>query len=326
MSTTTILAQTPSPTGIGVDPPVSASFSEVLSSMQWGCIVLGILMIVFALGFIAWQRSIDDDRPLGALMLAGGVAFAVVPTALRFLVGSDTSEPEPVTSSAEATSTPIPSLPSEPAPPATPVNWTPVIYLGIALAALVVLIVIALLVVWTRHRILDRRAAAAALAADFAAAKAVYSQVADAYAEYLADPYAIFTRPLLDDVTEPRTAAFIDAFAGAGALDTDTCPAAADRVRAFGDASRAALSAWNTADRHARAVGMGVLTDDDKRTVRRIHSALELALDDTAAAGERESAIEAVRRLSNGLITVPDRVYTTAKTAIETVTRKQLTS
>lgn len=56
-----------------------------------------------------------------------------------------------------------------------------------------------------------------------------------------------------------------------------------------------------------------------------MHS-VELALDDTAAAGERESAIEAVRRLSNGLITVPDRVYTTAKTAIETVTRKQLTS
>ena len=33
-----------------------------------------------------------------------------------------------------------------------------------------------------------------------------------------------------------------------------------------------------------------------------------------------------VQRLSDGLITVPDRVYATAKTAIENITRKQLTS
>lgn len=31
-----------------------------------------------------------------------------------------------------------------------------------------------------------------------------------------------------------------------------------------------------------------------------------------------------VQRLSAGLMTVPDRVYATAKTAIETSTRKQL--
>ena len=33
-----------------------------------------------------------------------------------------------------------------------------------------------------------------------------------------------------------------------------------------------------------------------------------------------------VQRLSDGLITIPDRVYARAKTAIETTTRKQLTS
>lgn len=33
-----------------------------------------------------------------------------------------------------------------------------------------------------------------------------------------------------------------------------------------------------------------------------------------------------VQRLSDGLMTVPDRVYAQAKTAIETTTRKQLTT
>ncbi|OZF06003.1 hypothetical protein CH300_12330 [Rhodococcus sp. 15-1154-1] len=51
----------------------------------------------------------------------------------------------------------------------------------------------------------------------------------------------------------------------------------------------------------------------------------ELALDDSAAAGERQ-AMTTVQRLSDGLITVPDRIYATSKTAIENVTRKQLTS
>lgn len=33
-----------------------------------------------------------------------------------------------------------------------------------------------------------------------------------------------------------------------------------------------------------------------------------------------------VQRLSDGLMTVPERVYAQAKTAIETTTRKQLTT
>nr|WP_141216412.1 MULTISPECIES: hypothetical protein [unclassified Rhodococcus (in: high G+C Gram-positive bacteria)] len=303
----------------------------VLKAILWGVAFLGIVSCI--VGGYLMTRPLDpagDEVELGNALAAviGGFILALMASVMA--VGLELFEPSSDEAAADTPPIDTPTTDIAPAPigsaPSGFIDWTPALWIGAAGTALATLAFTGYLIVRTRHRILDRRAAADTLAADFEAAKAIYAQVAGAYAEYLADPYSIFTRPLLDDLDQPRTAAFIDAFAGVGALDTDTCPATPERVKAFADASRTALSAWNTADRHARAIGLGVLTDDSKRTVRRIHSALELALDDTAAAGERESAIEAVQRLSNGLITVPDRIYATAKTAIETVTRKQLTS
>lgn len=329
MNTMTVLTQTP--TGVGVEPhfvPGFEDFQTFVSFVLWGGTLFGVLAMVIGGGYTAWKRSAGYDErggPNGAMMLFGGLAVAVSSVVVRFvLIGSGTTDP-----AADETTTPeptpVPEPPAEAASPASPFDWTPVIYLGVAVAALAVVALTAYVVVRTRHRILDRAAAAATLTADFAAARAVYDDVASRYAEYLADPYAIFIRPLLDDLGDPRTAAFIDAFAEAGALNTETCPDSKNRVQAFADAARTALAAWKDADGHARAIGLGVRTDADKRTVRRIRSALDLALDDSAAAGEREAAMATVQRLSDGLMTVPDRIYARAKTALETTTRKQLT-
>lgn len=333
MNTATVLAQSPTPSGVGAEPPYSAEFETVFSYIMWAGTVLGVLIVIVSGAMLAWQRSIgrSDKARTAATALLGGVGLAVLPAGVRFLIfdpGSDT----PASSLATETATPTPApstapvAVSTPAAPSEPMDWTPLIWILAVIGAVLVLALAVHLVVRTRHRILDRRAAAQTLAADFEDAKAVYGQVTNAYADYLADPYAIFTRPLLDDLDQPRTAAFIDAFAGAGALNTDTCPATAERVRAFADAAHAAQTAWKSADTYARAIGMGVQTDDDKRTVRRIRNALGLALDDTAAAGERASAMATVQRLTDGLMTVPDRIYDRAKTAIESATRKQLTS
>lgn len=333
MNPATVLAQSPTPSGIGAEPPYSTEFETVFSYITWAGTVLGVLMIIVSGAMLAWQRSTgcSDKAGTAATALLGGIGLAVLPSGVRFLIfdsGSETPASAVATETTTSTSAPTtaPVAVSTPAAPSAPMDWTPLIWIGAIIGALVILALAAYLLVRTRHRILDRRTAAAALAADFAAAKAVYAQVADAYADYLADPYAIFTRPLLDDLDQPRTAAFITAFADAGALDTDTCPATAERVQAFTDAARAAQTAWKAADTYARAIGMGVQSEDTKRTVRRIRNALGLALDDTAAAGERASAMATVQRLSDGLMTVPDRIYDRAKTAIETATRKQLTS
>ncbi|OZC62790.1 hypothetical protein CH267_00055 [Rhodococcus sp. 06-621-2] len=314
-------------------PDGASSLLDILRTIMWGCVLLGVGAILAG----GWQlsRAHATGRPEhagkgGPLIFGGliiGASASILPIVLFPAEDTDTDN-----ASASVDAPPAPGLAS-PAqvntpPPAEPFDfdWTPVIWIGGGLAAIAVLMLAGYLVVHTRHRILDRRTAQATLAADFATAKTVYAQVADAYADYLADPYAIFTRPLLDDLDQPRTAAFITAFTDAGALNTDTCPASTERVKAFADASRSALTAWTTADTYARAIGMGVQSDDGKRTVRRIRSALDLALDDSAAAGERATAMATVQRLSNGLMSVPDRIYARAETAIETATRKQLTS
>lgn len=310
-------------------PEGASNLLDILSWLLWGCVLFGIGGIVIGGRQLILARSLGEPgrAEKGLAVITGGVVVAFGAGLAGSILPADINESDDT----NAAPVDIPSADAAPpspvaTPPSEPFDWTPLIWLGAGMAAIAVLALTGYLVVHTRHRVLDRKAAAHTLAADFAAAEAIYAQVADAYAEYLADPYAIFTRPQLDDLDQPRTAAFITAFTDAGALNTDTCPTSTERVQAFAEASRSALAAWNTADRYARSIGIGVQSDDDKRTVRRIRSALELALDDTAAAGERESAIEAVQRLSNGLITVPDRVYATAKTAIETVTRKQLTS
>ncbi len=311
-------------------PEGASNVLDVLRIIMWGCTLLGIGAIVIG----GWQLSRahatgrTEHAGKGGPLTFGGLIIAASASILPIvLFPADDTDTDNDSASVDAPPTPDLASPSQVNTPSTePFDWTPVIWIGSGLAVIAVLMLAGYLVVHTRHRILDRRTAAETLATDFTAAKAVYAQVAGAYAEYLADPYAIFTRPLLDDVTEPRTAAFITAFTDAGALGTETCPASPERVKAFADASRAALTAWTTADTYARAIGMGEQSEETKRTVRRIRSALELALDNTAAAGERENAIATVQRLSNGPITVPERVYTTAKTAIETVTRKQLTS
>ncbi|MCZ4277442.1 hypothetical protein [Rhodococcoides yunnanense] len=310
-------------------PEGASTLIDVVRVVLWVVALLGIGAIgigVVQLGSDRFSRQ-QDGVGKGLATIVGGFATVFGAGLAGYILPAGSDDAHDTTAQPVDTP-PVDAAPPETiaAPPSEPFDWTPVIWIAAVVAALAVLALAGYLIVRTRHRILDRKAAARTLTADFAAAHAVYNDVADRYAEYLADPYAIFTRPLLDDLKDPRTAAFITAFTDAGALRTDTCPASSERVQTFADASRAALTAWTTADQHARAIGMGVQTEDGKRAVRRIRSALDLALDNSAAAGEREAAMATVARLSDGLMTVPDRIYARAKTAIETTTRKQLTS
>lgn len=272
----------------------------------------------------------DDEEAGRGIMAGGGGLMLILPAKYMLLfVGFD---PAGTDEAADSEAAPEPAAPAPvvdtpaPADDSHAAALTLLVDLVEAAAVIAALALVGVVAALVRSKIADRKKAQRTLESDFAAARAIYLQVADAYAAYLADPYSIFTRPLLDDVTEPRTAAFITAFTDANAHNTDTCPDTRSHVNAFANAARAALAAWNTADQYARALGMGVRTEDDKRTVRRLRNSLYLALDDSAPAGEREAAMATVERLADGFITVPDRVYARAKTAIETTTRKQLTS
>ncbi|CCQ18087.1 putative uncharacterized protein [Rhodococcus sp. AW25M09] len=299
----------------------------VLSFLMWGCTTLGVLAMIGGGAKFFWSRMYGDDDRTALQMCGGGLFLAVAATAVRAVL------PPVSTEEAAADLAPVdpPSIPAAPATPVVdaapdvPMDWTPVIWFGGIAAVVVSVALAAYLIIRTRSHVTDRRTAKKALEADYAAAHAVYGEVTDAYAAYLADPYAIFVRPLLDNLDEPRTAAFIDAFAEMNQVRPEQCPDTVERVQAFAVAAQKAHTAWRKADGYARAIGMGVTSTEDHRTVRRIRSALGIALDDSATGQERETALRTVQELAAGIVTIPDRIYDSAKIAIETTTRKQLT-
>ena len=259
-------------------------------------------------------------------LCVGGLFIAIAATAVRALLLPVSSE-----EAADLPAADPPVIPDAPAPPSmvdaapdAPTGWTPLVWIFVAVV--LALALATYLITRTRSHLADRRNATKALEADYAAAHAVYSEVADAYAAYLADPYSIFVRPLLDDLTEPRTAAFIDAFAAMNDVRPEHVPDTHERVQAFATAAQNARTAWRSADLYARSVGLRVTTVDGQRTVRRIRSALGIALDTSATGQERETALRTVEELAAGIVTIPERIYDNAKKAIETTTRKQLTS
>ncbi|MDJ0363121.1 hypothetical protein [Rhodococcus sp. H29-C3] len=270
---------------------------------------------------LVWARGTGQEgkESAGTGLMFSGFVVAVCGVVIGQVIkrsdgdsGPEAVNPAPVDALAVA-STPAPA-PIIEAPAAGPTDWTALIWVLGSVAAIAVLALAWCLIMRTRSHIADRKVAARGRADDFAAALDIYSDVVAAYAGYLTDPCSIFVRPLLDNVDDPFTGAFITAFAEAGDLRTERCPDDAARITAFAGAASAARSAWKKADEHARAIGMGMRTSADKRTIGRIESALTLALDDAATPAERDAALTAVHRLSEGMLTIPDRVAGSVRT------------
>jgi hypothetical protein len=299
--------------------PTSTDLAVFLSYVLWGCTAVGIAGMIYGAATLYRSRMSGNEARTAPQICAGGLFIAIAAAAVRaLLLPVSTGEATDLPAAA-----PAPSAMVDTAPDA-PTDWTPLVWIFVAVV--LALTLATYLIARTRSHLVDRRNAQKALEADYAAAHAVYSEVADAYAAYLADPYSIFVRPLLDDLTEPRTAAFIDAFAAMNDVRPEHVPDTHERVQAFATAAQKARTAWRSADGYARTMGLRVTSVEDQRTVRRIRSALGIALDTSATGQERETALRTVEELAAGIVTIPERIYASAKIAIETTTRKQLTS
>lgn len=309
--------------------PTTTDLAVFLSYVLWGCVAVGIAVMIYGAAMLYRSRMSGSEARTAPQLSAAGLFIAITATALRALLLPVSTE-----EAADLPAADPPVIPDAPTPPSmvdtapdAPTDWTPLVWICVAVIAVVLALALATyLITRTRSHLVDRRNVKRALEADYAAAHAVYSEVADAYAAYLADQYSIFVRPLLDDLTEPRTAAFIDAFAAMNDVRPEHGPDTFERAQAFATAAQKARTAWRSADGYARTIGLRVNSVDGQRTVRRIRSALGIALDTSATGQERETALRTVEELAAGIVTIPDRIYDNAKKAIETTTRKQLTS
>lgn len=170
--------------------------------------------------------------------------------------------------------------------------------------------------------------------------------VDEAWTDLMCDPHAALLHSQLLDVTLPRTAAFITAYADAkdalavhgladapdlhvtatsgSARATPAAPANAVDVDRLTSLLAAAVTAWDEAYAHAKHVGYRWLPEDEQVWARRADKALTLALDKAADDGERANAAREAKRLLGDILTV--RIPTEAHRQIEHIARAALTS
>ncbi|MBM4532648.1 hypothetical protein GS563_28425 [Rhodococcus hoagii] len=209
------------------------NLSNILSTVAWAGMALGFLIMVVSAGRLAF--AYDSYARSSALRgIIGGVG-AIIGFGLAALLGaagsaSDTpAEPESEPSPAPQPD-PIPTPAPEPTPtdvgdstPAASFDINPMILLA-AIGAIGFLIVTWFAVSNLRARRAERREEREARERDWATGQAVYKGVLDDYSAYLLDPFAWLQRPILEDVDEPQTAAFLEALAHTQALDLDIVP------------------------------------------------------------------------------------------------------
>ncbi|MGH3771747.1 MAG: hypothetical protein ACRDRW_10180 [Pseudonocardiaceae bacterium] len=113
---------------------------------------------------------------------------------------------------------------------------------------------------------------------DWPATRARFAQLRGEYGQFECDPLAVLRLPALTDVTVLSTGRFVDAFAEAQALDTDTPPPAAHQAQ-FATAVDQAWRAWRAAREAAERIRLAGIPAHERATVARAIKLLTMARD-----------------------------------------------
>ncbi|MGH3719141.1 MAG: hypothetical protein ACRDRI_09940 [Pseudonocardiaceae bacterium] len=160
---------------------------------------------------------------------------------------------------------------------------------------------------------------------DWPATRARFAQLRGEYGEFECDPLAVLRLPALTDVTVASTGRFVDAFAEAQALDTDTAPPAAHQAR-FATAVDQAWRAWQAAREAAERIRLAGIPAHERATVQRAIKLLTMARDSDHDAERTTAYAKARTELAklerNGTLRLPRA----AAAALDTAARSRLPS
>lgn len=141
------------------------------------------------------------------------------------------------------------------------------------------------------------------------------------FAAYECDPLAVLRLPALADVSVPSTARFIDAFAEAQALQTDTAPPA-QHAAEFGAAVDRAARAWDAAREAARRIRDSNLAPAERAVVERVIKMLTVARTSESEPERRVAYAKARSELAKLGSTL--RLPVPAQAALDTAARSAL--
>ncbi|MGH3805630.1 MAG: hypothetical protein ACRDRU_03105 [Pseudonocardiaceae bacterium] len=144
--------------------------------------------------------------------------------------------------------------------------------------------------------------------ADWSATRARFAQLTSEYGQFECDPLAVLRLPALTDVTVASTSRFVDTFAEAQALDTDTKPPAAHQAR-FATAVDQAWRAWRAARDAAERIRLAGIPEPERATVQRAIKLLTVAQnsshDAERIAAYAKARTELAKLENNGTLRLP---------------------
>ncbi|MGH3824827.1 MAG: hypothetical protein ACRDRA_18635 [Pseudonocardiaceae bacterium] len=158
---------------------------------------------------------------------------------------------------------------------------------------------------------------------DWHATRARFAQLRSEYGRFECDPLAVLRLPALTDVKVPSTGRFVDAFAEAQALDTDTEPPAEYRAR-YANAVDQAWRAWHAARDAAERIRLSGIPAEEHATVQRAIKLLTMARDSDhdaeRIAAYAKARAELAKLARSGALQLPPA----AAAALDVAARSQL--
>lgn len=131
----------------------------------------------------------------------------------------------------------------------------------------------------------------------------------------------VLSLPAINDLDEPKTAAFIEALARAQDASFDSRPESAEAVERYATATRRAQSAWGAALRNADLLSLSKFSHAERTTIRRVRALMAQARVGSTVAERKTYYDRAVSLLAN-IIELPEP----AVAELEHVTRGELMS
>ncbi|AFR51557.1 hypothetical protein [Gordonia sp. KTR9] len=270
-------------------------FMQLASNLGWGASIVGVVILLGAGLRAAIAKKSGEVTDTVAPLAIGGVILSSVGLVLT-LVGPDPDQDRQPTST-DAPPAPTPPAPVEQAPsaPEASTDYTTLWIIGGAVAASLIVVAVAVL---AYHKVSQARSRRDILVkstrAQWAKAADILGSIDADYAAYHADlADRLFTRPLLDDTNDPRTAAFLDAYTAAHAAAYDSRPLDKDLAERAVATALAARDAWSSASRHARETGLNI-RPAKREKLTRARKLLDQALDPTITDGYRDTLLDRI--------------------------------
>ncbi|MCU1634367.1 MAG: hypothetical protein JWM61_3019 [Micrococcaceae bacterium] len=139
----------------------------------------------------------------------------------------------------------------------------------------------------------------------------MHDEVDRKWLSYELDAAKLIDYPMMTDVREPLTVAFLRAKREADALrPQEPAGVSSDELAAYRSAVTSFDVAFQVAETEARRVRASGFTPDERLRLDTARKLVTVAVDDAATAAERQTAYRRARRELDGLIVLPDATIT----------------